>query len=118
MVADISVWLTTIALSIANGAIALTITKSKFFAGMRAWLSLRTSWLGKFAYGLLSCPYCFSHWLAAVSVVLWQPRLTYIHYGRVSGLWIADYVVSAFVLVGMSALVAGCIFRLFKDPAE
>jgi hypothetical protein len=107
--------ITILALALANGAIALTVTKSKFFAWLRAWLSIQTSRPGKFAYGLLSCPYCFSHWLGIVAVIVWRPRLTFVPDYGVSYLWIADYVVTTFVVIALSALVAGCIFRLFKD---
>lgn len=55
-----------IILAMAVSTISLTVSKSKIFESTRNWVSGRSKWLGE----LISCFYCFSHWVAAVLVLL------------------------------------------------
>ncbi|MCA9731227.1 DUF1360 domain-containing protein [candidate division KSB1 bacterium] len=52
--------------------------------------------LKKILGGLLSCGYCFGHWVAFGLVALYQPRL--FHFW-----WLVDYFFSALVIAWFSA---------------
>lgn len=94
---------------LAIAAMSVTLTKGKIFRTQRLWLRKRSSFLG----GLFSCPYCTSHWL--VGYFLWQYRPE-----LMGGSGLADFLVSGFALVGISALVMGIIMQLIEfsnDPS-
>ena len=99
-----------LAMALCNGAIALTLTKRTIFRWARQWIVDRSDFFGE----LIQCPYCTSHWLAAVSMVIWHPRFTD------CGFVVADYIATGFALVAMSAIVSGMIYRLFasSQPSE
>lgn len=84
-----SVWQFLILIS-AIAVVAVTVTKSSLFESVRFFFQKRSRFLG----GLFSCPYCFSHWLAFAAVLLYHPRLIQ------TSNPIADFIVSAFALVG------------------
>ena len=52
--------------SFVTAAIAFTVTETKIFRPLREWIKKRSTFLGD----LLSCGYCFGHWLAFVLVVI------------------------------------------------
>jgi len=54
-------------LSLAVASISITITKSNAMA----WFRKSISKLGSLVEELVHCPYCLSHWLAAIGVVTW-----------------------------------------------
>ena len=89
-------------LGLCCGTISYTITKGSIFGPLRVWLIERTYWLGK----LVQCPYCMSHWAAILAMLVFQPKM-------IGGNVVADYIATGFALTGLSALVAGCIFKLF-----
>jgi len=68
----INEWETAVALSLAAGAAAFTIARTKITEPMRAEVAKRNTWAGE----LVKCPYCTSHWLAGAAVLLMQPQLT------------------------------------------
>ena len=49
---------------------SMTVTKSKICQALRTAIKARSVWAGK----LVSCPYCFSHWLA-LGFALAMPEL-------------------------------------------
>ena len=107
----ITTLVTFLLLSLANGSIAMTVTKSQIFAGFRDLFfnfaapgTLRGKILG-WLYELISCPYCFSHWVALVMVAIWRPRLTNCGYA------LADYGVSVFAMVGAAAYWMGIFYK-------
>jgi uncharacterized protein DUF1360 len=65
-------WATAAALSLATGAAAFTITRTKISEPFREAVKQRSPWFGN----LVSCPYCTSHWLSAAAIALMQPQLT------------------------------------------
>lgn len=109
------------------GSIAVTITRSKIFAGVREWIAEKTAaqmvkndgvysvfggniglrfW--KFLHGVFTCPYCMGHWLSFALIAWYQPRpLT-------SDVLLVDMVVSAFALVTMSSWASGLIVKGMK----
>lgn len=44
----------------ATGAITLTVTRSKLFSDLRQWTVNRSEFFGE----LVTCPWCFSHWVS------------------------------------------------------
>lgn len=86
-------------LSLAIAVVALTVTKAKISAPMRARAEKRSKWLGE----LVSCPFCFSHWLAFGAVVAYRQPLVS------SGFIVLDLLVTALAMVATSALVVGAI---------
>jgi hypothetical protein len=113
-----STLLTFLVLSIANGFISLTVTKSQIFAGVRDFFfnfaapdTIRgkiLAWL----YELINCPYCFSHWVALVMVWIWQPRLTDCGYVLI------DLCVSIFAMVGVAGYAWGIFYKLTELPEK
>ncbi|MCB9500633.1 MAG: DUF1360 domain-containing protein [Deferribacteres bacterium] len=78
-------------LSFAVASISFTVTETKIFEPLRAWTNSK-----KILGGLLSCGYCFGHWVAFGLVALYQPRL--FHFW-----WLVDYFFSALVIAWFSA---------------
>lgn len=89
-------------LGLAVGTVSYTITKGSIFGPLRVWVIERSYWLGK----LMQCPYCMSHWVAIVAMLVFHPQM-------IGGNIVADYIATAFTLTGLSALTAGSIFKLF-----
>ncbi len=98
-----------VALASAVSAISVTLTKSQLFASMRTWVRSQSRWLGKLA----SCHYCMSHWVSFVMVAIYQPVV-------VAKWWPIDLLVSAFILVAISAIISGLITKLnpFHEDGE
>jgi hypothetical protein len=61
-----SSWGRLLALSLVTMGLSHTIARERIFAPLRDRLGGKETWLGY----LLSCPYCLSHWVAAVLVPL------------------------------------------------
>jgi len=79
-------------LSLANASLAFTLSETKVFAPLRAWLKVRAPFLGE----LVSCGYCLGHWIALVLVILYRPRL--FHF------WAPlDYLLTTLVIAWLSA---------------
>ena len=81
----------------------MTVTRSAIFAPMREAIEKRSEWFGE----LFSCQYCFSHWLSFAAVAVFRPLPV------TSGNLIVDLIVSAFVLVTLTAWCCGLILRSF-----
>ncbi len=90
-----------IALSVAVATIAITCTKTKISKPVRQWITKKSTWFGD----LVSCPYCFGHWVSFVAVAAVRPVVTD------SGVFLLDLFVSAMVVTGLSALLCGLIFK-------
>lgn len=101
---------TAIVLAFAVSAISMTLSKARIFKAIRQAINARNQWLGE----LVNCPYCTIHWIAFAAIALYRPVLV------VSGLWILDLFVSAFVVIAVASVVAGWIFQAFAgiSPAE
>lgn len=60
-----------IEMGVATGVAALTITRARPIRPLRDWIFLHSLWWGE----LISCPYCMSHWIAAVFILWAWPGL-------------------------------------------
>lgn len=93
-------------LALASSAIALTITLSSIFENLRRLAKKKNEWLGE----LVRCPYCLSHWVALVFVVVYRPVLV--------EMWLPiDLIVSWFVVVAITAIISGIITTLLPFKA-
>lgn len=92
-----------VTLALAVSALSMTLTKAKVFKGTREWIKDRSTWLG----GLITCPYCTSHWFAFGAVVVYRPRIVD------SGTPVLDLAVTAFAVVALAAFSSGLIYRAF-----
>lgn len=88
--------LETVEAALAVAALSTTVTLSSAFDVPRALIQQRSKTL----YKLLSCPYCFAHWLAPLGAV-------YAGYRGLTGI-----VVGTFVIVALAALICGLINHL------
>lgn len=62
--------------ALATALVAVTITRASVFQGLRVWLKARNTLLKQ----LLSCTYCFSHWVGAALVWLFNTPVTLRHF--------------------------------------
>ncbi len=90
-------------LSITCGAISMTISKSKLFVPPRKWIKNRSTFLG----GGLACPYCTSHWVALVLMLIYFPRL--LHCGIIA----IDFCVETMMVVAMASVTAWVIYSAY-----
>lgn len=106
--------LTLLALGIAAGFISLTVTKSTLFEPFREFFFNRSekSSIMKFIHDLVTCPYCFSHWVSLVMVSIWQPRIVN------CGILLFDLGVSWFVIVGIASYAWGIFFKITSEDSE
>ncbi len=87
---------TLVLLAIADWLIATTISRARVFRPLRAAVKRRSDYLGEG----ISCQYCISHWVGFILAAIYQPRLL------ISGFWLVDVAVSAFIIIGLGALIA------------
>jgi hypothetical protein len=88
-------------LALAISTASLTITRSGVFAWARRAVKRHSAFFGE----LIECPYCTSHWLALAAVLIYQPRVTD------AGVLVLDLFVSVLVLVALSSLISGLVYR-------
>lgn len=87
--------------SLAVSAISWTVTKSTVFIPLRKFISGKSAWL----FQLITCPYCFSHYLALAAVLLvkYQPVATqYV---------VVNYIISVFATVTLASAFTGYLIR-------
>lgn len=78
-------------LSFIAASISFTVTEMKPFLPVRERAKARNSVLGE----LLSCGYCFGHWVAFALVAIYQPRLFELW-------WLLDYFLTALIIAWLS----------------
>ena len=78
-------------LSLVTAAISFTITETKLFKPLREWMKKRVQLLGE----LLSCGYCFGHWVAFALVAIYKVKLF-------ESWWLLDYFLTALVIAWFS----------------
>jgi hypothetical protein len=94
-------------LSVACGAISMVITKGAIFDGFHEWLEKRSP----FSEKLLSCPWCTSHWVAFILVLVYRPVV-------MTAFLPIDYLVSVMVMVALSSITTKLIHWAYSSPAE
>lgn len=118
-------WITILAMSLAAGAISMTIAKSQAFEPLRDWVKARSEWFGD----LIHCPYCVSHYVAIFFVGVYQPLLlpglAWAELSPIAGafwpnLWpnikvfgpfFVNLVISVFTTVAITAPICGVIYK-------
>jgi len=81
-------------LSLVAASLSFTVTETKLFRPLREWAKGKNPFLGE----LLSCGYCFGHWIAFALVAIYQPRLFH-------SWWLLDYFCTAIVIAWLSAFM-------------
>ena len=87
-------------------AISVTLTKSSLFRPVRMWLGSRTGGFWRFLARLIDCPYCTSHWIAALVV-----GVTDRHFLHVNP--VVDFIVTGFLLVTLAAPFSWLIYNSY-----
>lgn len=80
-----------LSLSLATASISFTVTETKLFLAVRERVKRRNSFFGE----LISCGYCFGHWVAFSLVAIYRPRLFH-------GWWLLDYFLTALVIAWLA----------------
>jgi len=89
-------------LSMAVAAESITITRSAIFGPFRSWCYGKNKFLG----GLVSCPYCFSHWGSFFATWWFALRIVDL------GLPIYDFLATSFAMVALATVWAYVIMRM------
>lgn len=97
-----------ILLGIAAGMVNLTVTKSWIFREVRMWADEKGEKLGK----LVSCPYCFGHWVGFVLTLVTGSRPI------CNGNAFFDWFLSSLVIGWLSVLTALVVFKAVKSIME
>lgn len=92
-------------LAVADWLISTTMSRARVFRPLRAAAKRRNDYIGEG----LSCQFCISHWAGFILAAIYQPRLL------MSGLWLLDVAVSAFIVIGLGALIARTIGKTPPD---
>ena len=79
-------------LSLVTASISFTISEAKIFLPLREWTKKKSTFFGN----LLSCGYCFGHWVAFLLVAIYRPRLFEFW-------WLLDYFLTALLISWLSA---------------
>ena len=94
-------------LSLVTASISFTVSESGLFGRLRDWAKTK----GAFVGGLLSCGYCFGHWVALGLVCLYRPRLFF-------GWWPLDYFLTALVIAWLGAFQWAALCWLMKKAEK
>ncbi len=79
-------------MSFVTASISFTVTKTKIFKPLREWTKKKNGFFGE----LVSCGYCFGHWVAFVIVAIFQSKLF-------DKWWIFDYFLTALIIAWLAA---------------
>ena len=79
-------------LSLVTASVALALSETTLFAGLREWVKARSAWLGRLA----CCGYCLGHWIAFGLVAVYRQR-------PYDAWWLLDYVLTALVIAWLAA---------------
>ncbi len=90
-------------LSIVTASISFTVAEAKLFLSFRDWLKRKNAFFGE----MVSCGYCFGHWVAFALVALYRPKLF-------EQWWLFDYFLTALVIAWFAALQWAIMCWLMK----
>ena len=88
----IFVMIEVIFLSFVTASMSFTVTETKMLLPLREWARTKNSYLGE----LLSCGYCFAHWVAFLMVAIYRPKLF-------ESWWLLDYFLIAIAIAWLGA---------------
>ncbi len=91
-------------LSLVTASISYSVTETKLFKPLRECVRSE-SLLGR----LLSCGYCFGHWVALVLVVIYRPKLF-------EAWWLVDYFLTTLAMAWMGG-IQWCMMCVLMDKA-
>ncbi len=94
-------------LSFAAASISFTVTESKLFLRVREWMKKKNTFFGE----LLSCGYCFGHWVALALVAVYRPRLFHVW-------WPLDYFLTALVIAWLAGFQWALICWLMEKAGK
>ena len=94
-------------LSLVTASISFTVTETKLFGPLREWAKTKGAFVGE----LLSCGYCFGHWIAFALVAIYQPRL-------VRSWWLFDYFLAALIIAWLGAFQWAVMCWLMKKAEK
>jgi len=94
---------TVLLLSLVTAAVSFTVTETKLFEGLRKGAASWRQLLGD----LMSCPYCFGHWVAFALTAVYQPRLF-------EGWWPLDYFLTALVIAWLAAFQSALLCLIME----
>lgn len=95
------------ALGIPSGVLSMTVTRGTIFDPMRNWIETKVGEDSPLMM-LITCPWCFSHWVCLVAHAIWQPAWL------VPGPWaVANFLVNWFVMVAFAAIGGFIIYRSY-----
>lgn len=100
---------TALVIALAVAAMSYTIAKTKVSAPFRAWVKSKSEWAG----GLVSCPYCTSHWLTLGAMLTFREDIR-----LVWGHGFFDYMGTWAAIIAVSAMVVGQINNALQPPAS
>lgn len=94
-------------LSFLTASVSFTVTETKIFLPFREWVKSKNAFLGE----LLSCGYCFGHWVAFALVVIYRPKLF--------EFWcLLDYFLTALVVAWVAAFQWALMCWLMKRSGK
>ncbi len=101
-------WRALLVLALPVASIAWTVTHEELFREPRDWLAQRSetapSLLARKFFYLFTCEYCFSHWVALLTLALTRFQLLYDDW--------RGYVVAGFSIVWIANVYMGLFGRL------
>jgi hypothetical protein len=79
-------------LSLVTASISFSVTETKLFKPLREWVKEKSEFLG----ALLSCGYCFGHWVAFALTAPYRQKLFDLW-------WMLDYFLTAIVIAWIAS---------------
>lgn len=100
-------------LSVVVWSVSTTLSRARMLRAARGWVRRRSEFFGEG----VTCQYCVSHWVAFVLTLLYRPRILPPAQWLETAWLVAvvDYLVSAFAVIGLAALLAR---SLGKTPPD
>lgn len=94
-------------LSMVAASISFTVTETQLFKPVREWVKRKNTFLGE----LLTCGYCFGHWIAFALVAVYQPRFF-------ESWWLLDYFLTVLVIAWLAAFQWAAMCWMMKKTEK
>ncbi|MGR7109792.1 hypothetical protein ACU63B_07445 [Klebsiella aerogenes] len=92
-------------IALMSSCTSITVTQQEMFRLLRERMVKINAMTGC----LLSCFYCFSHWVVLVGMAIYRPVLLN------SGFWLVDLAVTAFFTIGLTSIFRGIILLMMRN---